>query len=163
LSCVKKYFFAMLSVFAVSLLAVFSQTYAAETRPSLSGLQAQINQQQVEIDQLKNNEGRTILLDTGWLVLDNTEHLLRRGENVCAADSQSSPRCIVHYQLQAHDGTVHSGGGWINHTGDLGNIYSIQHDSGDWEINYAGSTIRNTLLDRNIFFKYRIIVEYIPR
>ena len=79
----------LISVFAVSLLAVFSQTYAAETRPSLSGLQAQINQQQVEIDQLKNNEGRTILLDTGWLVLDNTEHLLRRGENVCAADSQS--------------------------------------------------------------------------
>ena len=187
LSCVKKYFFAMLSVFAVSLLAVFSQTYAADIRPSLSGLQdqitelqnkiitqqSQIQQQQTEI----NLNKRVIGLDTSWRALNLADWIPINfeGSNTsnCSQGSQTDEksRCLVHLELLR----------WVNNNGEIyGGPLTLVHDGSqknceaNWIMDYIGKNIKvvyspecissppNPPASNSAFIMYRIVVELLP-
>ena len=148
----RKFLHGIIFIFLTSLLPIFSQTYAAEPRPSLSGLQSQLNALQVEVRLNK----RVIGLDTGWKYYEGgwEDISFPTGYGGSCSPVYGYSRCIVHLQFEGSSGVV---GGEILGVDGGGNICAP-----NWIMNYNGTRIVIDSSCKAYNNRFRIIVELLP-
>ncbi len=156
---VKKFSAAIILTLTVCLLVIFSRAYAAETRPSLSGLQNRINALELRVNDLFIDPNQRLYgLYTGWAYIFDTTwkeiNFSQSSTKSCVNTPDKTALCIVHLQLRKADGSMVGAP-----------ITSGKECSANWTIDNEGKKIM--LNDTGCLFSlgfthFRMIVEILP-